>query len=496
MSRSPFVCIPLLTICAFIACCLDLRAQGGRGIPEPVIEELESIFDDERFASAFWGVSIHSLDTGKIWYERNSEKHFVPASNQKLLTGAAALDFLGPDFRFETDFRIRGSIANGTLKGDLIVVGDGDPSLYTRFHKDPKDVFRKLAAALKKKGVKRIEGSVIGDDDAYDDTHIGYGWSVADTAWWYGAEVGALAFNENYIDLRIIAPGSPDEPVRVEPKLKSNYFTIDNRLRAVAKGQLRVSIEREFGSNHLTLVGQVPVKTRPFERAPSIANATLFYATVLSEVLGEEGISVGGKPMDGDYVADLEARRKSSRSIMKHRSPPMTDLLALFLKRSQNMYGETLVRAMGRKKSGSGTFAAGSRVVRDRLASLGVKPRRYVYRDGSGMSRHNLVSPHVLCDLLKAMRKHRHWNVWYDALPIAGKDGTLGRRMRRTAAAGVVRAKTGTLSNVRGLSGYVTTKDGEELVFSFLVNAHTRPNRETNEVTDAALALLAEIDRR
>ena len=490
------IILALVVFLASSACGQVVATTSRPAVAPETVARIASFFDDPRFAHAHWGVLIRSLETGEVLVERNADRLFMPASNQKLLTGAAALRVLGPEFRFRTEFRRRGPISKGVLGGDLVVVGDGDPTLYTRFHRDPKDVFRAVAASLKSHGIREIEGNLIGDDDAFDEVRHGYGWSLEDLDWYYAAEIGALQFNENYVDLDITPPAEPGDPVKVTPRLQSRYFQIENRLVAVAEGEHAVALTRERGSNHVVLSGRVRAGRPPFERAPSLVNPTLFYVTVLEEVLREEGIAVRGEPVDCDDIPGWEHPPANTELVYVHLSPPLGEMLALFLKRSQNLYGETLVRALARNRGKRGSFGGGRRVLHRDLEALGIDPRSYVFADGSGLSRHDLLSPRLLVRLLSAMRQSEHWETWRAALPIAGRDGTLRRRMKGTAAEGRVRAKTGTIENVRGLSGYLTTADGEPFVFSFLVNAHLRSTKETEEITDGALALLAAVDRR
>lgn len=460
-----------------------------------LIEKIDARFDDPKFANAFWGVVIQSLETGEVWYERNPEKVFMPASNEKILTTAATLMELGPDFRFETHLCHTGTIEGGTLKGNLVVFGNGDPTLYERFYKDSRDVFREFAAAIKAKGITRIAGDVIGDDNAFDDEHLGSGWSLDGLDDWYSAEFGALSLNENYIDFTIVPPKTADGAAEIRPNLPSSYYTVVNRIRVNASGGAAVSARRAYGTNEFVFTGSVGAGGRTTVLSPTITNPTAFYVTVLKEVLMEEGIAVDGKAVDCDDIAGWKSSPTELASIIVHPSPPLSEILTMLMKRSQNMFAETMPHLMAWKRDGVGTFRGGRKVVQERLAEFGVDPGSYVYRDGSGLTRYNLVSPRTLAKVLTGMRKTPHGAIWRDTMPIAGVDGTLRNRMKGTAAEKNVRAKTGTISNVRALSGYVTTADGEELVFSFLVNSHTTSSTETEKVTDDVCAYLASYRR-
>lgn len=459
---------------------------------EETRELIAQKFDDSSFAHAHWGVQIESLTTGEVWYKRNSEKMFMPASNEKIPTTAASLISLGPEFKFRTQFYYSGEIVDSILVGDLIVVGDGDPTFYTRFFEDPREPFFNFADRLLEMGIKKIDGNIIGDDNAFDDRRYGYGWSVHGLDSWYSAECGALQFNENYIDLKIIASSDLSDPVVIIPNVKSNYFQLINNIDVVDTGRTRLSINRAFGTNEIVISGNMHIGTDTLERSPSIFNPTLFYTTVLKETLIEKGIVISGNPLDCDDIDNWNIDEHNKKLIVEHESPKLDEILKILMKKSQNMYAETMVKTMGYEKKGIGSFVEGRKVVEEVLYDFGIAPDTYAYMDGSGLSRYNFISPSQIVKILKGMRESEYWEIWKEALPIAGIDGTLKRRMRGTEAEGNVLAKTGTISNVRGLSGYLKTAGGEDIVFSFLVNGHLLSSRDTELITDNVLSIIAE----
>jgi D-alanyl-D-alanine carboxypeptidase/D-alanyl-D-alanine-endopeptidase (penicillin-binding protein 4) len=459
-------------------------------------QKIHERFDDSMFAHAHWGVLIKSLKTGEIWYERNSQKMFMPASNEKVITGAAALETLGPDFTFETYLNYEGTIKDSILEGNLVVYGNGDPTLYTRLDKDPLSLFKSWAAKLSSMGIKQINGNIIGDDNAFEDYPYGYGWTYDDFDAYYSAEINSLQLNENSIDLKINPPSTKDGKITVEPNLPSSYYQIVDNTTVGDTGHTRISVNRAFGKNAITINGYVKAGTKPFEETPSLYNPTLFYATALREELERDGIKVTGEPKDCDDIQNWKTTVHNLTLIDKHDSPLFKDILAGLMKPSQNLYAETFVRVLGWKKTGIGSFKEGKKVVEDVLKGFGVKPGTYAYMDGSGLSRYNYTSPEILVMVLEGMRKSNDWDVWYKDLPIAGVDGTLKNRMKGTPAENNVHAKTGTISNVRGLSGYVTTADGEEVVFSFLVNGHLRSSADTEYITDSVLEMISNLDRK
>lgn len=489
----------------FILSIFFLQGCGGSSLEQTSNEksafailqsDIKTILDDPRFDDAHWGIFIKSLETDEVWFEQNADKLFMPASNEKIITGAAALETLGPDFSIETTLSYTGNINKGYLDGDLIVTGYGDPTLYSRFYDSPTTVFKQWADSLKALGIHTINGNIIGDDNAFDDERLGYGWTHSGLDVWYSAEIGPLTLNENYIDLRIVPPAAGNDSVQIIPNLLSSYYKIVNVLTVTDSGFNNVSVSRLFGTNTIVVSGTVKAGSSPFERSPSIYNPTAFYVTVLKEELERNGIKVFGKALDCDDINEYSIRYITKTPLLRHHSPPMKDLLSMMMKRSQNLYAEIFPRLLALQAGKKGSFYEGKKVVETFLAGLGIDPERLRYMDGSGLSRYNYVTPYQLSTILEAMYESDNREYWLDAMPIAGVDGTLRNRMKESAAMENVRAKTGTISNVRGLSGYVTTAEGEQLVFSFLVNGHLRTSKETEEITDRILILLAEYPKR
>ncbi len=452
---------------------------------------IDKEFHDSLFANAHWGVLIKSLRTGRTWYSLNANKMFMPASNEKLPTAASALMYLGPNFTFDTYLCYSGKIVDSTLDGNLIVFGNGDPTLYSRFYKDPRDVFFSWAQMFKDKGIKQVTGNIIGDDKAFGNDTLGFGWSFDGLDSWSYAQVGALQLNENYVDINIIPPDSLCDSIQIIPNLPSKYYKIINKMIVTDTGRTRIRYTRKFDTNNIIFTGFVKRNSPEFMISPTITNPTLFYVTVLKEVLESRGINVKGVPQDCRVLKNWNYKPNDFNVIDDHKSPLLKDILTMMLKRSQNLYAETLTRTMGWKSTGLGSFRNGKKIVVNELEKFGIKPGTYRYMDGSGLSRYDYISPDQIAAILTGMWNSRYKNIWYNALPIAGVDGTLSKRMIGTKAGGNVHAKTGTIANVRSLSGYVTTADGEPLVFSFIVNGHLQSSKETEDVTDSVMEMLA-----
>lgn len=482
----------LLLLFILITACSTIPVGYEKISYDELTYKIESIFGDTLFSHAHWGVMIESLESGEVLYEKNADRMFMPASNEKIPTAASALTVLGPEFKFKTILGYSGVIKDSILYGDLIIIGDGDPTLSDRINEKPTTVFELWADSLLSFGLKSIKGNIIGDDNKFDDEHIGYGWPLDGLDSWYSAEIGALQLNENYVDLQIIPPITKNDTLEIIPDVNSCYYRIINEIEIVDTGKNNIQITREFGNNIIVLKGNVVVGSKPFERSPTITNPTKFYVTVLKEVLEEKGISVLGSPIDCDEISNYADSIKMVDSLIVHHSIPLKDILKILMKKSQNLYAETMVRILGFSEFGLGSFDNGKKIVESVLEKFAVEPGSHSYKDGSGLSRYNYISPNQIVKILKGMKKNKYWDVWYDTLPIAGVDGTLKWRMRNTKADGNVRAKTGTISNVRGLSGYVTTAEGEEIVFSFLINGHLKTSRDTELITDKVLELISD----
>jgi serine-type D-Ala-D-Ala carboxypeptidase/endopeptidase (penicillin-binding protein 4) len=472
--------------------------------PPPITAALDSIFQDTLFANAHWGVLVRSLETGETLYARNAGRMFVPASNMKIVTAAAALEALGPDYRYRTRVAANGPVRNGELRGDLVVIGGGDPTISQRFHEDVRTVFRAWADSLRAHGVTRITGDVIGNDDVFDDVPLGRGWAWDDAQDSYSAEVSGLQLNEGYVTLLIgaTAPGAnvhgtPDPQVAfvLAYPAAPGWVTVENHVTLRGPDSVaNLTVQRAEAGSGIVVRGSVPVDTVVQEEV-SIRNNTRFFAAALRQALLEAGIAVGGGSLDAD---DEPARGKPANPtvLFTHTSPPMREILAGFMKPSQNQIGEMLLKTLGREHRGMGTAAAGVSVVDSLARAWELPPRQLAQADGSGLSRYNLVAPAFLVALLEREARSPHFAVFYEALPVGGRDGTLANRMRGTPAEGNVRAKTGTLSGVRALSGYFTTAAGERMVFSMIANHHTVASRDVDRVAEAALLRLIALDQR
>lgn len=413
----------------------------------------------------------------------------------KLLTMSVAAERLGWDFKFNTRLVADGPISGGTLTGDLVVLGGGDPSIASQnFNGAP--LFDEWAGAMKAMGIRRVEGRLIGNDNLFDDTTIGPGWAWDYLGDGYATGSGALNYNENIAVIRIWPGAVAGQAARVELSPPGHSLKLVSKVTTSAQGGTpSLSHFRNPGSDVLEVTGTIPLGRAVVVRTASVENPTRFFVSGFKTALEAQGIFVRDGAWDIDDLpvpAASAPQWGKSQVIAEHQSEPLSSLAAYFLKESQNFYGETILKALGQRFGKAGSTVAGRQVVMDTLTSWGIPADSYVMYDGSGLSRYNYVSSDAIVSILK--------HVWNDeklrgpflaALPVGAQDGTLGNRMKDSVLAGHVQAKTGTISNVRSLSGFLITQSGERLVFSMIANHFTATSAQVDAVVERALAYLA-----
>ena len=454
--------------------------------------DLDDIFADPVIARALVGIRVESLQTGALLYERNGGKLVMPASNMKLVTMAVAADRLGWDYRYETRLEYTGTIDDGTLAGDLIVTGSGDPSIVAQ-DAGPAPVFGEWAEALLKAGIRRVNGRLIGNDNAFDDAGVGVGWEWDDLTAGYAAPSGALSYNENVVRIAVTPGRNAAETARVDLVPPGRTFEIDNGVVTGAAGSTnRLELIRLPFNTRLTVRGTVAAGGNPVIRTMAVDNPTRFFVEGLAAALASRGIAIGGGAWDVDDIPEPPGP-KGRRLVARRESLPLSFLAGHFMKDSQNFYGETLLKTIGRTAGTVGSSSTGRQAVLDTLAKWNVPADAIVMRDGSGLSRQNYVTADAIVIILKRMwQDERMRGRFLPLLPVAGHDGTLESRMRGTVLNGRVQAKTGTISNVRSLSGFVDTRSGEKLVFTMIANHFTASSASIDAVVEKALARLVE----
>lgn len=421
----------------------------------------------------------------------------MPASNMKILTLAATAEALGWDFRYATSLETSAPVSAGVLQGDLFVRSNGDPTINSRNGR-AQAVFDEWAAALRAAGITSIAGRIVGDDQAFDDEALGDGWAWDYLQYAYAAPVGALELNEGAATLTIVAAAEAGGIPTITLSAGSGLQLLNRTTTSTAGSPETLGYRRLMDRPLLEVFGSIPAGAPPQTRSVAVVNPTIHFAQGLKDALAARSIDVDGPAVDLDDVAvELSANsQKDRRVLVSTPSPPLRDIATVLMKVSQNLYAETLLKTVGASEGGLGTTAGGRRAAVRTLTSWGIPGDGFVMADGSGLSRYNYVTASAVASILEHMyRDPRHRDAFVAALPIAGKEGTVSTRMRRTRAEGNAVAKTGSISNARSLSGFVRTRDGEMLVFSILCNDFVIPAATVNWIADLGVEILSNFTR-
>jgi serine-type D-Ala-D-Ala carboxypeptidase/endopeptidase (penicillin-binding protein 4) len=450
--------------------------------------DLDRILADPRLDGAQVGVVVRDPASDEVLYSRQPDYRAQPASNAKLFTAAAALEALGPDHRFRTEVLAGGARVGSTLRGDLYLRGTGDPTVLAAD-------YDRLAAEIAESGIREVGGRLLADDTAFDDVALGTGWAWDDEPYYYSAPVSALnAAPDTDYDagsaIVRVTPGALGRAARARLEPATDVLQLDNRATTSPAGEEPdVSVRRDHRSGRVTVTGSIPADAGPVREWIAVPDGTAYATDLFARALAAHGVAVRGT---GEAAAPPGARVLAS-----HESMPLRELLVPFLKLSNNGHAEVLVKAMGREKAGEGSWDAGIEVVAEELGGLGVDPRALRLVDGSGLSRMDSAMPEQLTALLDNAAGRPWFPEFHDALPVAGASdrlvgGTLRSRMAGTPAANNVHAKTGSMTGVTGLSGYVTAADGRRLVFSVVLNDHL--SAAPRDIEDAIAVRLAGYD--
>ncbi len=464
---------------------------------------------------AFWGILVVDRDTGNTLYQLNADHFFAPASNAKLFVTSLALSTLGLDYRYRTTLESKSPLsADGHLTGDLILVGRGDPDLSNRkFPYDPKaerdgapeKVLTELADAAVAKGLKEIDGDIVADDSYYPYDPYPAGWLTGDLFFSFGAPVSAIDYNDNIIGIDVIPAARTGDAamLAVQPAAARSGF--DSQVVTGAPGaKPDLAVVRQPGPNFILLRGTVPAGGAAVHLELAMTQPAETAGESLKEALESRGVVVHGKvralhspppvvDAEGKPGVPQPAQDSPDRTVLaEHISPPLLQSIQLTNKISQNLHAEMYLREVGRAEFGTASTAAGLYVERNFLHNIGIADGDVVLTDGSGLSPQDLVTPRAVVTLL-LYDKAQLWGAdFVSTLPIAGVDGTLEHRFNSGPATGLIHAKTGSISNVRGISGYATTKRGESLVFSIFVNNNPQHGIDAITTIDAIAAAMVD----
>ena len=455
-------------------------AVAGDICPGELGAKVDAIANRAEFSRSRWGILIQPLSSTATLYSREATKYFIPASNVKLLTTAAALHKLGADFRIKT------SVYSGA-NGSLYVAGRGDPSIAEAQLKD-------LAQQLKRRGVDRIN-ELIGDDSYFQGSAVNRNWEWEDAQAGYGAPVNSLIFNQNAIEL-LLSPQAIGQPLKVtfaEPKLANQWQILNNSLTVPTTESEFIEVGREFDRPTIRVSGQLKVGAESESAYVAVVNPANNFLQHFQQVLVAEGI-----PVKQALVASTSSNFDLELAAVE--SPALAELVKETNRESNNLYAEVLLRLLG-KVTGKmpvpqeDTGEIGLKELKTALTQLGVNPNSYKLADGSGLSRHNLISPEALVQTLRLMATSPAASIYRASLPVAGESGTLKNRINTTPNRVILQAKTGTLSGVSALSGYIEVPNYEPLVFSIIINQSDLSAAKMRSATDEIVLLLNRLRR-
>ncbi|MDP4199918.1 MAG: D-alanyl-D-alanine carboxypeptidase/D-alanyl-D-alanine-endopeptidase [Bacteroidota bacterium] len=454
----------------------ELSAQTAT---DQLVRELDSLFHTSRFSNATFGVSIQSLKSGDFLYRLNDTKSLLPASNMKLFTAAEALALLGPEYRYKTEMLTNGKIKRHTLYGDLIFRGVGDPTSLS-----PIDTEDSWDDTLNAHEIYQMTGSFIADNSFFTPEYYPTGWQIDDLPYYYATPVSALIANENKVTLAIFPGLSLGSAAIVSWKRTPYPYGVILNKATTGSPSSTVTIDagRKIGTDTIVVTGSIPLGDTEIDEETSIDNPETYAVKLL----------MGMCP----NYRGFHQRAIHQKVLATHQSPPLTSIIQHMNKESDNLYAECLFRTVAKVKGGEGSWMRGIEVMRKYLASIGIDTMNLQFTDGSGLSRMDFVTTDAIIKLLMVVWKDpKLKEPFYNSLPIMGVDGTLKNQLKGTPAAGNVHAKTGSMTGVRSISGYLTTRDGEPIAFSILLNNFTAPGSDATKLENEVLTRLVNFSR-
>lgn len=486
----------LLSLCGLL-----LAASAAAGA-QSLAERIDRRLDGPGLDRLLWGVAVTDLD-GHLLFGRNADRLFIPASNTKLVVSVTANTLLGPWFTVRTSVYGSGPVANGVLQGDVVLYGRGDPTFSNRCYDadttkagvcdhNPAAKLRELALLLRDRGIRVIAGDLIGDGSYFTPEIIHPGWEVYDLGWWYAAPVSGLGFNDNAVDFREIAGDSVGTAPHLIMTPDIGAFALDNRAEVGARGTRRTfDIFRSNDGLTYVATGVLPAGSAPRNESAAVVDPNRYAALAFRHELAAAGILVRGATRSTVDSFTYRAARLTP-PLAEVGSRPLKDWLYPILSPSQNWFAEMTLKQLGKQFGNAGSWNEGRRVERRFLIdSVGLDSTEFSLQDGSGLATNNLVTPLAFTKLLTFARKHANFSAINAGLPASGKPGTLKDRFAGTPAATAVHAKTGSISGVNTLSGYVERADGKVLVFSVMANHHTLGGARMIAAIDSVVVELA-----
>lgn len=507
-----FAAVLLGAGCACLAAAVAAAQAPSAATPSPaeaasLVAQIEGVIGQPRFAGADWGISVVSLDSGRTVYAHHADQLFQTASTAKLFTAAVTLSELGPDYRIPTRVLGTGPVRDGRLDGSLILYGMGDPTLGA----DPSTAqwADQLAGQLAAQGLHHVRGDLVADATYFAGPMMGTGWEAIDLQSWFAVPATALSVRENQVEVTV-APGAREgsaaavssDPAGAIPSVISDVAT------GAAHSRNDINLYRAPGDGVLYAFGNMAASSPPQTYKLAVPDPARFAGTLLREALVRRGIRLDGKVVSVQWPRRDTLLQAQPRMLAQVLSPPVGEILQRGLKRSQNLYLQNLlllagVKAQADAQGGGDTgFLTserwGIRAMQQLLERIGIAPASSLIEEGTGLSRRNLATPNAMARLLAFLATQPYASALQDALPLAGVDGTLQWRMRNTPAQANLRAKTGSMSFVHCLAGYVTTADGERLAFAIMLNNYDPPQGSPSATRDidAIAVMLANLRGR
>ncbi|MGB3532323.1 MAG: D-alanyl-D-alanine carboxypeptidase/D-alanyl-D-alanine-endopeptidase [Microcoleaceae cyanobacterium] len=472
--------IGLRLICLSLIVFATISAPIVRSQTKPLIcpsqlpAEIEAMINIPQFQRSRWGILIETLPSSAPLYSLDADHYFIAASTVKLITTAVALHQLGADFRI-------GTSVYGDNSDNLLVVGRGDPSLGDTQLQD-------LAQQLKNQGITRVN-HLQADNSYFSGVAIDPSWEWEDIQAGYGAPINSLILNQNSLDL-ILAPLAVGQPLKVtwvRPQ-QSNGWTIDNQSITVTKNKPEfVEIGRDLTQPLLRIAGQLHVGSQPEPVYAAVVNPAENFIQGFVESLTEVGIEVTKSSIT------QQSSTLGLKELAYVESPPISELIQEVNLESNNVFAGALLQTLGVRKNPQDTVTGGLNQIQQTLTQWGINPDSYVLVDGSGLSRQNWLSPQTLVQVLQVMATFPEFEQYKNSLPIAGVSGTLKNRFLNTAAANIVQAKTGTLSGVNALAGYINPPHYSPLTFSIMLNQSQVSSRDSRQMIDRIVLLLTRL---
>lgn len=483
--------------CLMLTVALTLSANAtSRGTPKaaaskisaslPLAEQIDEQINQPRFATASWGISVISLDTGRTLYTHQADQLFQLASTAKLFTAALTLSELGADSRIATRLLAGESLHNGQLQGPLILYGMGDPTLGA--DAATLNWADQLAMQLADRGVKTVHGDVIADDSFFASPSMGSGWEAVDLQSWFAVPASALSVQDNQVDVTVSPGRAEGEPAVLAFDPPDALPAVINQLTTSAPHSRNdINLYRAPGASTLNAFGNIAARAPAQSYKLAVPDPALLAGTQLLQALARHGIHVEGKLQALHWPQSSASLREGMSTVAEVLSPSIGQILQLGLKRSQNLYMQNLLLLAGTKAQADAmqdpapptgfvtTEAWGIRAMRQLLDRIGIPSSASMIEEGTGLSRRNLATPNAMSRLLGFLATQPYAATLHDMLPIAGIDGTLQWRMRNTPASNNVHAKTGSMSQVHALAGYVTSAAGEHLAFAIILNNYEPP---------------------